>query len=291
MLPATKSVPKELLPIVERPALQYVLDELYGAGVDHVVVISAPDKTAITEYLAPSPEVEAVLDRLGRADLSAQQHRIGREMRISVTMQHEARGLGHAVAQARAAVGDEPFFVVLPDELMGSSQLLEEMNQVHQRTESSVIAVKKMPIEEISRYGVVSPIGANRGSSGLLDEIPSELKGRVALFDDVVEKPRPEQAPSDLAIIGRYLLTPDIFDDLDRIEPGASGELQLTDALALQTRRRPSCALTSEVHRRDIGHPIGWVKAVIERALDHPDTGFEIEAWLQEVLTERRHSS
>ncbi len=283
MLPATKAVPKELLPLGERPALQFVLDEAIGAGVDHVVLISSPDKPAIAEYLEPSPAIEAVLQRLGREDLAEELRRIGREVSISIVMQDEARGLGHAVWCARDAVGDQPFFVLLPDELMESSRLLSEMADIHLRTGTSVVAVKPMPMEEISRYGVVSPIIGD-----VIPGIDADLAGRVVFFDDVVEKPDPSRAPSDLAIIGRYLLTSDIFDDLGRLEPGANGEYQLTDALAVQAQRLPSSALTSSIHRRDIGHPAGWVKAVIERALDNSVIGPEIETWLHDELIRRR---
>jgi UTP--glucose-1-phosphate uridylyltransferase len=193
-------------------------------------------------------------------------------------MQDEQLGLGHAVACARHAVGDEPFFVLLPDELMESSQLLSEMAHVHEHLGTSVIAVKPMPIEEISRYGVVSPVEGEIHRAGL----DSELSDRIVLFDDVVEKPQPSEAPSDLAIIGRYLLTSDIFDDLDRVVPGAGGEIQLTDALAAQSHRRTSSALKSTIHRRDIGHPLGWVQAVIERSLSHPRIGDEVRAWIRD---------
>jgi len=287
MLPATKSVPKELLPLGERPALQYVLDEAIGAGVDHVVVISSPAKPAISHYLESAPDVEAVLERLGRSDLVDEMRRIGRDVSISIVMQNEARGLGHAVACAREAVGDEPFFVLLPDELMETSQLLLEMAGVHERLGTSVIAVKPMPVEEISRYGVVAPMV---DSPRLASEPPQSdggLADRLTFFDAVVEKPKASEAPSNLAIIGRYLLTPDIFDDLDRLEPGSNGELQLTDALAVQARRRPTCALTSTIHRRDIGHPLGWVQAVVERALDDPRFGPTITDWIREELSRR----
>lgn len=303
MLPATKSVPKELLPLGEKPALQYVIEEAVGAGVDRVIVISSPTKPAIADYLTPSPAVEAVLDRLGRVDLADEQRRLGREIEVTIVMQHEPLGLGHAVGCARHAVGDEPFFVLLPDELMESSQLLLEMAQIHEQFGASVIAVKPMPIEEISRYGVVSPvvhapqllsigseaIGLATVGSGAMDP---EVSARIVLFDDVVEKPRASDAPSDLAIIGRYLLTSDIFDDLDRVVPGAGGEIQLTDALAAQSQRRTSSAVKSTIHRRDIGHPLGWVKAVIERALVHPQIGDEVRTWIREEFgLEIPHSS
>lgn len=293
MLPATKSVPKELLPLGERPALQYVLDEAFGAGVDHVVIVSSPSKPTIADYLRPSPDVEAILERQGRGDLADQQRRIGRDMRISIVMQETARGLGHAVGCARAAVGDEPFFVMLPDELMESSLLLDDLCDVHLRTGSSVVAVKPMPTEELFRYGVVSPVGEDRRPdepSGL-EDLDEGILRRLSVFDDVVEKPVPSEAPSNLAIIGRYLLTSDIFEDLDRLVPGASGELQLTDALASQARRRMSCALESTIHRRDIGNPTGWVQAVVEHALDNRQIGPTIEEWLREVLDKRPDSA
>lgn len=278
MLPATKSVPKELLPLGEKPALQFVIEEALGAGVDRVIVVSSPTKPAIADYLTPSPAVEAVLDRLGRIDLADGQRRLGSGIEVTVVMQDAPLGLGHAVACARHAVGDEPFFVLLPDELMESSALLAEMAEVYEELGTSVIAVKPMPIEEISRYGVVAPVPLDRRVA----PIDSELSDRIVSFDDVVEKPQPSEAPSDLAIIGRYLLTSDIFDDLDRVAPGAGGEIQLTDALAAQSRRRLSSALTTTIHRRDIGHPLGWVKAVIERALTHPDIGDDVRAWIRE---------
>lgn len=287
MLPATKSVPKELLPLGERPALQFVLDEAIGAGVEHVIVISSPSKPAISDYLESAPDVEAVLEKMGRGDLADELRRIGREVAISIVLQDEARGLGHAVACAKRAVGDEPFFILLPDELMESSQLLREMATVYERTRTSVIAVKPMPVEEISRYGVVAPMAD--GAYQMVDsgDADEELVSRLSFFDGVVEKPLPAEAPSNLAIIGRYLLTPDIFDDLDRLEPAAGGEIQLTDALAVQARRRPSCALTSTIHRRDIGHPLGWVQAVVERALQDPRIGPTISQWLREELARR----
>ena len=280
MLPATKSVPKELLPLGEQPALQFVIEEALGAGVDRVIVVSSPTKPAISDYVTPSPAVEAILDRLGRVDLADGQRRLASGVEVTVVMQNEPLGLGHAVACARRAVGDEPFFVLLPDELMESSELLSEMAQVHEELGTSVIAVKPMPIEEISRYGVVAPVVHEPHASSL----EFEMSERIVSFDDVVEKPKPSEAPSDLAIIGRYLLTSDIFDDLDRVVPGAGGEIQLTDALAAQSQRRPSTALKTAIHRRDIGHPLGWVKAVIERALVHPDIGDEVRSFIRDEL-------
>lgn len=277
MLPATKSIPKELLPLGERPALHVVIDEALGAGVEHLVVISSPSKPALAEYLAPSPETERVLERQGREDLARVLRALG-EIEITIVHQNEARGLGHAVGLAEEAVGTEPFFVLLPDELMESSLLLEEMGAVHAEYRRSVIAVKPVVGDDISRYGVVAPSDRIVGGNS---QAPSGIDAeRIVTFDDVVEKPAPSEAPSDLAIIGRYLLTPDIFEDLRTIEPGANGEIQLTDALARQSRRNPSAALVSNVGRRDIGHPLGWVQAVVDQALRSPYIGSDMRAWL-----------
>lgn len=279
MLPATKSVPKELLPLGERPALQYIVEEAVGAGVEHLVVVSSPTKPAIAQYLSSSPEVEEILERLGRSDLAREQRRYRGDIEVSIVIQDIAKGLGHAVSCARDAVGAEPFFVLLPDELMESADLLREMADVHASVGTSVVAVKQMPMAEISRYGVIAPVDVARPQQ--LDR-SMRSDHRMIAFDGVVEKPELNEAPSDLAIIGRYLLTPDIFDDLEAIRPGANGELQLTDALAMQAMRRPSTALISPIGRRDIGHPLGWVQAVVEEAVHHPHIGRTVRAWLLE---------
>lgn len=275
MLPATKAIPKELLPITEKPALQFVVDEAIGAGVRHLVIVTSPTKPAIAEYFAASPETESILEGLGRRDVAEDMRRLHRDVRVTIVVQDEALGLGHAVGRARDAVGDEPFFVLLPDELMESSDLLLDMARTFERTKSSVVAVKHMPREDIGRYGVVAPCAG---------EVVSAEQDVIA-FAEVVEKPNPAEAPSDLAIIGRYLLTPDIFADLAELEPGSSGELQLTDALARQAQRTTSYALVSEVGRRDIGHPLGWVEAVIEHAVVHPRHGNDIRRWIVEHFT------
>jgi UTP--glucose-1-phosphate uridylyltransferase len=266
-LPATKVVPKELLPIVEVPALQLVIDEAVGAGIDHVVVVSNHAKPAIAAYFERDERVEAALDRQGRVDAADRLRRYGSEVRISIAYQDEPHGLGHAVGCAREQVGDEPFAVLLPDELMSDSSLLQDMAQLCDRTGGSVVALKQVPRTEVSRYGIVrptSPLGAD---------------GVVAV-DDVVEKPPAEDAPSDLAIIGRYVLTPDVFDEIAALRPGAGGELQLTDALRAQAHRAPFHGLVSDVARHDTGHPLGWLCAVVDVGLSHPEVGPGFRAWL-----------
>lgn len=277
MLPATKAVPKELLPIVERPALQFVVDEAVGAGVDHLVIVTSRSKPAIERYFAPDSVVEESLERQGRGSVADQLRRYGGDIRVSFAFQDRPLGLGHAVACAREAVGEQPFFVMLPDELMADSSLLVGLARVVEDTKVGAVALKRMPRAELSRYGIVSPVGEERVVSGL-DAFP---------FVDVVEKPAVEEAPSDLAIIGRYALTPDIFDDLDALTPGSTGELQLTDALAAQATREPLWGVVSAVGRRDIGSPLGWLQAVVEAAADHADYGAEFREWLAREVDRR----
>ena len=274
MLPATKAVPKELLPILERPALQLIVDEALGAGVDHLVIVTSRSKPAIEQYFAASPEVELSLEKQGRGALAEQLRRYGKDVRISFVYQDAPRGLGHAVACARALVGDEPFFVMLPDELMQDSRLLINLATLTQKTGVGAVAVKQMPKDELFRYGIVTPMGELQTREGV-EFLP---------IADVIEKPRNDEAPSDLAIIGRYALTPDIFDILDALAPGGTGEIQLTDALTIQAEQAPLHGVMSTIGRRDIGNPLGWIEAVIEAGLDHPEFGQGLRDWLREVL-------
>lgn len=270
MLPATKAVPKELLPIVEKPALQLIVDEAVGAGVDHLVIVTSRSKPAIEQYFASDASVEQSLERQGRGSVADQLRRYGSDIRVSFAYQDRPLGLGHAIGCARAAVGEQPFFVMLPDELMSDSSLLAGLARVVADTNIGAVALKRMPRAELSRYGIVSPVGDERTVGGL-----------VALpFVGVVEKPSVDDAPSDLAIIGRYALTPDIFDDLDALTPGSTGELQLTDALAAQATREPLWGVISDVGRIDIGNPLGWLQAVVDAAVDHPEHGVAFRHWL-----------
>lgn len=277
MLPATKAVPKELLPVVERPALQLIVDEALGAGVDHVVVVTSRSKPAIEQYFATDVVVEDSLERQGRVALAASLRRFADDVRVSFVYQDQPRGLGHAIGCARSAVGDDPFFVMLPDELMSDSSLLTGLARVVSDTGVGAVALKRMPRAELFRYGIVAPVGDER-----------ELCGLAALpFVGVVEKPPVDAAPSDLAIIGRYALTPDVFDDLDALVPGSSGELQLTDALAAQATRRPLWGVISDVGRIDIGNPLGWLRAVVEAGLDHAEFGDDFRRVLDEIARDR----
>lgn len=270
-LPATKAVPKELLPIIDTPALQLIIDEAVGAGVDHLVIVTSHAKPAIEAYFDPQPEVIAKLRSSGRDQMADRLESIGRDVQVSFAYQDQALGLGHAVGCARNAVGDEPFAVLLPDELMGSPSLLDQMARLCESTNGSVVGLKQVPHDQVGSYGVIDPIGE-------LDE-----HGVIAIRS-MVEKPKPADAPSDLIIIGRYVLTPDVFDEIDRLPPGAGGEIQLTDALQIQASRSPFHGVLSNVQRYDTGNPFGWLTAVIDIGLADPQTGPQLRSWLAEQL-------
>jgi UTP--glucose-1-phosphate uridylyltransferase len=270
-LPATKAVPKELLPIIDVPALQLIIDEAIGAGIEHIVIVNSRNKPAIEAYFADVPEIIAKLEANGRHELAKRMRSIGREVRVSFAYQHAALGLGHAVGCARDAVGREPFAVLLPDELMGSSDLLRQMCEVCVTTGGSVVGLKRVPRSEVSAYGVIDPIG-EVGDDGVVG------------VRDLVEKPPLADAPSELIIIGRYVLTPDVFDAIAALKPGAGGELQLTDALRVQAAGGPFHGVVSDVRRYDTGTPVGWLSAVVELALEHPQYGAAFRDELHRVL-------
>jgi UTP--glucose-1-phosphate uridylyltransferase len=259
-LPATKAVPKELMPIGDTPAIQMIIDEALGAGIDHIVVVSSRTKPAIEQYFQRDDELISMLRDKGKDDVADRLASIGRDWRVTITYQDQPRGLGHAVGCAREAVGMRPFAVLLPDELMGDSSLLAHMNGVCARTGGSVVGVKQVPRDQVSSYGVVAPAA------------PIDADG-VILVSDLVEKPPVETAPSEYILIGRYVLTPDLFDEIERLTPGSGGELQLTDALRAQAARAPFHAVLSRVARYDTGNPVGFLEAAIAFALRDPEMG------------------
>jgi UTP--glucose-1-phosphate uridylyltransferase len=270
-LPASKSVPKELLPIGDTPTLQLVIDEALGAGIDHIIVVSSRNKPAVEQYFAPAPELLTSLEASGKTALAERIRSIGSDWRATIVYQDEPRGLGHAVGCAAEAVGDEPFAVLLPDELMGSSSLLAHMNGVCAASDGSEVALKEVPHEDVSRYGVIDPAG------------PVDEDGVVAVRD-LVEKPPIDEAPSDLVIIGRYVLTPDVFGEIAAGRVGALGEIQLTDALRAQAARSPFHGIVSNVDRFDTGTPLGFLTAAIELGLRDPSYGKELRVFIDDVM-------
>lgn len=267
-LPATKAVPKELMPIGDTPAIQIVIDEAIGAGIEHIVVVNSRSKPAIERYFEPDEALIAMLRDRGEDAVVERLASIGRDWRVTIVYQDEPRGLGHAVGCARDAVGDQPFAVLLPDELMGDSSLLAQMNGVCARTGGSVVGVKQVPRQQVSSYGVLDPAG------------PIDANGVIPVAD-LVEKPHVHNAPSDYILIGRYVLTPDVFDEIERLTPGSGGELQLTDALRAQAANGPFHGVLSRTARYDTGNPVGFLEAAIAFALRNPQMGPALRAHLK----------
>ncbi|MSO59900.1 MAG: UTP--glucose-1-phosphate uridylyltransferase [Ilumatobacteraceae bacterium] len=271
-LPVTKAVPKELLPIIDVPALQLVMDEAIAGGAEHIVLVSSKAKSGIEAYVRSDDNVVQRVRASGRADLADRLARIGTDVQVTVVYQDEPRGLGHAVACARSVVADEPFAVLLPDEIMGDARLITQLSESVHDTGVSAVGLMRVPRDQVSAYGVITP---REGDSG---------PGPFGIID-VVEKPREQDAPSNLIIIGRYVLTPDVFDYLDALVPSANGELQLTDALREQAMLSPLTGIMNKSARYDTGTPQGWLTAVIDIALQRGDVGPALEVWLRERLS------
>ena len=274
-LPATKAVPKELLPVVDRPALQYIVEEAARAGLPEVLMVTGRNKGAIEDFFDSTPELEAALEKKGDADRLEAVRSSTEVAQVHFVRQGEARGLGHAVLQAAAFVGDEPFAVLLGDDLIDArDHLLEQMLAVQAEHGGSVIALLDVGMENIDKYGAVAVEPGTDGSD-------------VVTVTGLVEKPPVEEAPSSLAIIGRYVLAPEIFDVLRGTEPGRGGEIQLTDALAtLVARGEPVHGVVFAGRRYDTGDKLDYLKAVIRLAVERDDLGPALRTWLHEFVTE-----
>jgi UTP--glucose-1-phosphate uridylyltransferase len=270
-LPASKAIPKEMLPVVDKPGIQYVVEEAARAGIDDIVIITGRSKKAIEDHFDRSPELEAALEAKDKDADVDELRRISSLAHVHLVRQHEPRGLGHAVGLARRHIGDEPFAVLLPDDLMeASSTLLTDMIRVHEKSGGSVVGVKRFPGDEISLYGVIDPDGA------------PDARGVVGVRD-LVEKPPLAEAPSDLGVIGRYVLTPSVFGHITGLRPGAGGELQLTDALRAVCRDEPFHAVVVESGRFDTGNKLDWLRATVELALLHSELGPDFRRVLGEI--------
>lgn len=267
-LPVTMSVPKELLPIIDRPLLQYVVAEAAEAGVEEVIIVTSPGKESISDYFQPHTALEQRLEAGGEEGLLAKVAEAANLAKVSFVVQHEALGLGHAVLMAKDAVGGEPFVVVLPDDIIAHSPgAITQMVQVSEEMNAGVIAVEALPWEVVHNYGVV-------------DGTP--VSDRVYKIQGLVEKPPREQAPSNLTIVGRYILPPEIFGCLENIRPGANGEIQLTDGLLALLRDHDLYAYQFAGNRFDGGTPMGLLRASLAFALDRKDTSKEALSILRE---------
>jgi UTP--glucose-1-phosphate uridylyltransferase len=272
-LPATKSQPKEMLPVVDKPSIQYVVEEAVQAGLTDILVITGRGKRAIEDHFDRNFELEYYLEQAGKDDLLKEVQAVNDLADIHYIRQRDPLGLGHAVAVAREHVGTEPFAVLLGDDIMvDDAHLLRSMMEIHEERHCSVIALLEVEREQISAYGSIEP---------------ASVEGDVVGVRSIVEKPRPEDAPSNLAVIGRYVFTPAIFDALDRLEPGAGGELQLTDAIGLLLAEEPVYGRRFVHGRYDIGLKIDFLRANLELALERPDLGPELERMLTELMRRR----
>jgi UTP--glucose-1-phosphate uridylyltransferase len=273
-LPATKAQPKEMLPVVDKPAIQYVVEEAVRAGIDDILIITGRGKRSLEDHFDRSIELEVALEASGKHDQLSEVRGLADLADIHYVRQGEALGLGHAVSVTRKHVGDEPFIVMLGDDIMDDrSRVLEDMIGVYGRTGASVVAFKSFPPEEISSYGCADPEPTDE---------PSLVRLR-----GIVEKPKPEDAPSDLAVMGRYLFTSEIFDAIDRTKPGVGGEIQLTDAIAILLTEQPVYGFVFDEGRFDIGRKLDYLRATVELALDRDDLGPEFAVFLADVVRRR----
>jgi UTP--glucose-1-phosphate uridylyltransferase len=269
-LPASKASPKEMLALIDKPGIQYVVEEAARSGITDVLIVTGRGKTSIEDHFDRSFELETKLERDGKDDLLAEMRAISELADVHYIRQGEPRGLGHAVSMARHHVGDEPFVVMLGDDIMHErAGVLDGMLETFGRTGCSVVALKEVEPAEISSYGCATPEPVSEGLVKILD---------------IVEKPAPDEAPSNLAVMGRYVLTADIFDALSVVEPGKGGEIQLTDAIKAQLADHTVYGWTFREGRFDLGNKLDFLRATVELALERPDLGPDFRAFLVDLV-------
>ena len=271
-LPATKAQPKEMLPLVDKPTIQYVVEEAVASGLSEIVIVTGRNKRAIEDHFDAAFELEYYLNDRGKVEELAQIKTISELASVSYVRQKEPLGLGHAILVARALVGEEPFGVFLGDDIIGGTEVpcMRQLLDVYERYEGPVLAITQVDRDQIHQYGVIA--GRNIG-------------GNVWEIDDLVEKPRAQDAPSNLAIIGRYVLTPKIFDKLEQTKRGAGGEIQLTDAIAALMVEQEVFGYAFEGTRYDAGEKLGYLKATVDYALRHAKLGREFRDYLKDALS------
>ena len=273
-LPATKAQPKEMLPVVDKPAIQYVVEEAARVGLRDILIITGRGKRTLEDHFDRSIELESYLENAGKHDELKEVQEITEMASIHYIRQRDPRGLGAAVAVAEQHVAGEPFAVLLGDDIVAESEpLLQQMIELHDRYGRSVVAVQEVRREEISLYGAIEPEFVEDGVSRVVD---------------IVEKPSPEDAPSNLAVIGRYILTPEIFDALRETPPDAGGEVQLTDAIRLLAREQAVYAFTYEGPRYDIGKKLDYLRATVELAAEREDLGKEFKQFLSDFVKRKK---
>lgn len=270
-LPATKSVPKELLPIVDIPTIQYIVQEVVDSGIDTLILITGKGKAAIEDHFDHNLELEEKLEREGKSDLAQKLRDASHMVRMVSVRQGSPRGLGHAVLCAKEVIGDEPFVVLLGDDLVDSEiPCTRQMINVFEEHQKSVVALMEVASEDVPKFGICG--GKN-------------LSDRVIQLDTMIEKPKVSEAPSNLAIVGRYILTPEIFEILERTDPGKGGEIQLTDAMAKLMRQDGFLGYCFEGHRYDAGDKFGFIQANLAYALKRPDMEHKLREYMRSRLS------
>jgi len=273
-LPATKAQPKEMLTVVDKPQIQYVAEECVASGIEHIIIVTGKGKNSIEDHFDNAPVLERFLEEKGQKTQAEMVRRIGNMVQVSYTRQKEPLGLGHAVLVAKDLVGDEPFAVLLGDVLIpGANPATRQLIDVYEATGTGAIAVEEVPREKTNLYGIVAGEPAPVAPFG----------ERLLRIHDLIEKPKPEQAPSNLAITGRYVLPPAIFECLERTKPGAGGEIQLTDALRILAKEVGLWALIYEGISYDAGNKLGFLKATVELALQNKEFGQDFRDYLKSL--------
>ncbi len=269
MLPITKASPKEMLPLVDRPVIHYVVEEAVASGIEHIVMVTSSGKRAVENYFDRAPALERALEEKGEHERLAEVRAVAEMADMVFVRQKEQRGIGHAVLTAQHVIGNEPFVLYFPDDIIvADPPATRQLIDVYERHEGCVLAVEKVPHEEISHYGSMAV---------------EPLEDNVFRVLSLVEKPKPEEAPSDLGVVGRYVLTPDIFDALKETKPGVGGEIQITDGLALLLKEKAIFACRFHGKRYDTGRPLGLLQASIDLALQRPEFAPQLKDYLRSL--------
>jgi UTP--glucose-1-phosphate uridylyltransferase len=269
LLPATKGSPKEMFPLVDKPVIHYVVDEAVASGIEQIIMVTSRGKRAVEDYFDRAPALERALHERGHQERLAEVIDIAGMVRMVFVRQKEQKGIGHAVLETRDVIGDEPFALYFPDDvILADVPATRQLIDVYERHQGCVLAVQQVPHAETASYGVIDaePLGED-----------------VFRVHSLVEKPKPAEAPSDLAIVGRYVLTPDIFAAIEKTEPGAGGEIQITDALSILLREKPIYACRFQGDRYDTGRPLGLLQASIALALLRPEIAPQLRSYLRSL--------
>ncbi|QGQ96952.1 UTP--glucose-1-phosphate uridylyltransferase GalU [Paenibacillus psychroresistens] len=269
-LPATKAQPKEMLPIVDKPAIQYIVEEAINSGIEDIIIVTGRNKRAIEDHFDKSIELEMLLAEKGNQELLEIVQNVSNLVNVHYIRQKQPLGLGHAVLCARRFIGDEPFAILLGDDIIDSDPpCLKQMMDLYEEAQTSVIAAQTIPWEDVNKYGIISP---------------AALEGKLQYISDLIEKPDRDQAPSNMAVIGRYVIEPEIFAILEHCQPGRGGEIQLTDALRILNQQKAMVAYMQQGKRYDVGDKFGYIEATIEFALKREELQPQLLAYLRELM-------